>query len=311
MRCCLIGGSGFIGGHLAPLLAVSGRELTVVGRSVTPLRKLPPGAQYVSGNYGDQRLLRKLLAQADEVIDLAYATVPQTSFADPVFDIQANLPPSVSLLRCAGETRLRRIVLISSGGTVYGVAKALPITEEHPTDPISPYGITKLTIEKYGLMFHRLAELPVIIVRPGNAYGPGQLSESGQGFVATAIARVLGGREVTICGQEGTIRDYVHVTDIAKGILSALEYVQLGCCYNIGTEIGKSNRDVLRAIEPLASAHGCRIGLRVDKRRGFDVPANILDSARLREISGWTPQVPFEAGIGETWNHFAGAAGTS
>ncbi len=311
MRCCVIGGSGFIGSHLAPLLAASGRELTVVGRSASPIRKLPPGTRYVCGHYGDQQLLRKLFSQTDEVIYLAYATVPQTSFADPIFDIQANLPPIVSMLRSAAESGLRRVVLISSGGTVYGVARSLPITEEHPTNPISPYGITKLTIEKYGLMFHRLAGLPVIIARPGNAYGPGQFSETGQGFVATAIARVLSHREVTIYGQEGTIRDYVHVTDIARGILSALEHGQPGCCYNVGTGVGKSNLDVLRAIEPLASARGCRIEPRVEAQRGFDVPANILDSARLKEVSGWSPRVPFEAGIEETWNHFAGAAGAS
>ncbi len=311
MRCCLIGGSGFIGSHLVPLLAASGRDLTVVGRSAAPLRKLPAGVRYVSGDYGDRQLLRQLLAQTDEIIDLAYATVPQTSFADPVFDLQANLPPSVTLLKLGAEMRLKRIVLLSSGGTVYGVAKSLPITEAHPTDPISPYGITKLTIEKYGLMFHQLTGLPVIIVRPGNAYGPGQFSESGQGFVAAAIARVLSRRGVTIYGREGTIRDYVHVADIARGICSALELGQPGCCYNIGTGAGRSNLDVLRAIEPLASAHGLRIELRVEQARGFDVPANVLDSSRLRGISGWTAQIPFESGIGETWNHFAGAAGPS
>ena len=307
MRCCLIGGSGFIGSHLASLLAASGRELTVMGRSAAPIRKLPPGAKYVCGDYGDQQLLRKLMSQTDEVVDLAYATVPQTSFVDPIFDIQANLPPSVSMLRSAAEAGLRRVVLISSGGTVYGVARSLPIDEEHPTDPISPYGITKLTLEKYGLMFHRLTGLPVIIVRPGNAFGPGQVPEAGQGFVATAIARVLSNREVTIYGREGTVRDYVHVTDIARGITSALEHGQPGCCYNIGTGIGKSNLDVLRTIEPLASTRGRRIELRVDERRGFDVPVNILDSARLREVSGWTPRVPFEAGIEETWNFLADA----
>jgi UDP-glucose 4-epimerase len=307
MRCCLIGGSGFIGSHLAPLLAASGRELTVVGRNAAPTRKLPLGAKYVCGDYGDPQLLRKLISQTDEVVDLAYATVPQTSFADPIFDLQANLPPSVSMLRSAAEAGLRLVVLISSGGTVYGVARSLPIKEEHPTDPISPYGITKLTIEKYGLMFHLLTGLPVVIVRPGNAFGPGQIPEAGQGFIATAIARVLSNREVTIYGQEGTIRDYVHVTDIARGIASALEYGQPGCCYNIGTGIGKSNLDVMRAIEPLASTRGRRIELRVDERRGFDVPANILDSARLREASGWTPRVPFETGIEETWNFLASA----
>jgi UDP-glucose 4-epimerase len=307
MRCCLIGGSGLIGSHLASLLAASGRELTVVGRSAAPVRKLPLGTKYVRADYADQQLLRELILQTDEVVDLAYATVPQTSFADPIFDIQANLPPTVSMLRSAADADLRRVVLISSGGTVYGAARSLPINEEHPTDPISPYGITKLTIEKYGLMFHQLTGLPVIIVRPGNAFGPGQIPGVGQGFVATAIARVLSNREVTIYGREGTIRDYVHVADLARGIVSALEHGKPGSCYNIGTGIGKSNLDVLRTIEPLASAHGRRIETRVDERRGFDVPVNILDSARLREVSGWAPRVSFEAGIEETWNFLANA----
>ena len=307
MRCCLIGGNGFIGSQLALLLAASGRELTVVGRSAAPVRKLPKGAKYVCGDYGDQLLLRKLILQTDEVVDLAYATVPQTSFVDPVFDIQGNLPPSVSMLRIASEFGLRRVVLISSGGTVYGVARSLPVNEEHPTNPISPYGITKLTIEKYGLMFHRLRGLPVIIVRPGNAFGPGQVPETGQGFVATAIARVLGNREVTIYGKEGTIRDYVHVTDLARGITLALEHGQPGCCYNIGTGVGKSNLDLLKTIEPLAASYGRRIELRIEEQRGFDVPANILDSARLTEISGWKPLVPFEVGIEESWNFLGNA----
>lgn len=305
MRCCLIGGNGFIGSHLAPLLEASGRDLTVVGRSGAPARKLPPRAKYVCGDYGDQDLLRKLIAQTDELIDLAYATVPQTSFADPMFDLQANLPPSVAMLRIAAELGLRRVVLMSSGGTVYGAAQSLPIGEEHPTDPISPYGITKLTIEKYGLMYHRLRGLAVIIVRPGNAFGPGQTPEAGQGFVATAIARILSNRGVTIYGPEGTVRDYVHVADVAKGVAAALEHGQPGSSYNIGTGVGRSNADLLSSIEPLASRSGRRIDVRFDERRGFDVSANVLDSAKLTGISGWKPSIPFETGIEETWNYFA------
>ncbi len=156
-------------------------------------------------------------------------------------------------------------------------------------------------------MFHRLAGLQVVVVRPGNAFGAGQSPEKGQGFVATAIARVLGNREVTIYGQAGTIRDYVHVTDIASRIIYALEHGEPGCCYNIGTGIGKANLEVLRAIEPLVSKRGCRIELRVAEPRGFDVPANILDSARLNKASGWVPRVPFDAGIEEAWNFLADA----
>jgi UDP-glucose 4-epimerase len=306
VRCCLIGGNGFIGSHLAPLLEASGRELTVVGRSTAPARKLPPRVKYVRGDYGDQQLLGELIAQADELIDLAYATVPQTSFADPMYDLHANLPPSVAMLRSASERGLRRVVLISSGGTVYGEARSLPITEEHPTVPMSPYGITKLTIEKYGLMYHRLKRLPVVIVRPGNAFGPGQTPETGQGFVATAIARILANRGVTIYGREGTVRDYVHVADLARGVAAALDHGEPGSVYNIGTGVGKSNLDLLKSIEPLASRSGRGIDVRFEELRGFDVPANVLDSAKLTAISGWKPSIPFEVGIEETWNYFAG-----
>jgi UDP-glucose 4-epimerase len=305
MRCCLIGGNGFIGSHLAPLLEASGRELTVLGRRRAPARKMPPGAKYVCGDYRDQQLLRNLIAQTDELVDLTYATVPQTSFADPMFDLQANLPPSVAMLKDATEAGLRRVLLMSSGGTVYGAARSLPITEDHPTDPISPYGITKLTIEKYGLMYHRLRGLPVVIVRPGNAFGPGQTPETGQGFVATAIARILSGSGVTIYGPEGTIRDYVHVDDLARGVAAALDCGDPGSCYNIGTGVGTSNLELLRSIEPLAARRGLRIDVRFDEPRGFDVPVNVLDSAKLRGISGWRPSIPFEAGLEETWNYFA------
>jgi len=100
------------------------------------------------------------MSQTVEEIDLVYATVPQTGFADLIFDIQANnLPPSDSMLRGAVEFGVRRVVLISSGSDIYGVARLLPVNEEHSTNSNSLFGITKLAIEKYGLMFHRLTEL--------------------------------------------------------------------------------------------------------------------------------------------------------
>ena len=146
--CCVIGGAGFIGVHLTRLLVASGREVVIVGRRTTPPGPLPPGARYVSCDYGERARLRSILAGSAEVIDLAYSTVPQTSFADPVFDIVSNLPPSVGMLQEAVTAGVERVVLGSSGGTVYGIAETLPIREDHPTNPISPYGITKLAIEK-------------------------------------------------------------------------------------------------------------------------------------------------------------------
>jgi len=255
----------------------------------------------MAGDYGDPSVLANALQGAAEIIDLAYATVPQTSFADPIFDIQANLPPSVQLLQQAVTAKAHKVLLVSSGGTVYGNARSLPISEDHPMFPISPYGITKLTIEKYAGMFHQVADLPIVIARPGNAYGEGQRAFAGQGFIATAVHSIIRGETIRTFGAEGTIRDYVHVSDVASGILAALEHGEPGNAYNIGTGTGRSNLDVLEALEPLAAGAGLPIRNERLPARRFDVAANVLDSGKLTAASGWRPKVDFAAGLEQTW----------
>ena len=301
LECCVIGGAGFIGRHLTRLLVASGRRVRVLGRSATPSRPLPPSVQYQAGDYGDRELLKQWLAGADEVIDLAYGTVPQTSYIDPLFDIRSNLPPTVTLLQEAGAVGIRRLVIVSSGGTIYGQASALPIREDHPTEPISPYGITKLTQEKYAMMAGRCNGLPVVIARPGNAYGDEQRAFSGQGFIATAIQSVIKGAPLVMYGEPGTIRDYVHVTDVATGIMAVLERGDACNAYNIGTGIGSSNRDVLDLIEPLAKAAGHAMEVQVQSPRRFDVAVNVLDSTRLHLASGWRPKIALAEGIQKAW----------
>jgi UDP-glucose 4-epimerase len=207
----------------------------------------------------------------------------------------------VTLLKEAARHRLRKLVLVSSGGTVYGVARGLPISEEHATRPISPYGITKLAIENYGWMHHALLDVPVVVVRPGNAYGEGQRMLSGQGFIATAMQRIKAGEAVEIFGATGTIRDYIHVSDVASGIVAALDAGKPGTAYNIGTGAGLNNVDVLRLVEPHAARAGLPVRTRLLPERKFDVPANVLDSSRLRAISDWRPAVEIGAGIAGLW----------
>jgi UDP-glucose 4-epimerase len=282
-------------------LVDAGRDVIVLGRRAMPVGHLPPTVTYVSGDYGDREVLKDVLRNVEELVDLAYATVPQTSFADPIFDILANLPPSVQLLQEAAVAKVRKVVLVSSGGTVYGNAKSLPIGEEHPTSPVSPYGITKLTIEKYAGMFHQVADLPVTIARPGNAFGQGQRAFAGQGFIATAVHSIIRGETIRVFGTEGTLRDYVHVSDVASGILAVLNKGEPGHAYNIGTGVGRSNLDVLRALEPLAARAGHAIHTERLPARRFDVPANVLDARKLSSISGWRPQIAFTVGLEQTW----------
>ena len=301
MKTCVIGGSGFIGLHVTRALLEAGRDVVVLDYNPKP--GLPPGVLCLSNDYGDKNFLRKLLVSVDEVIDLAYATVPKTSFDDPINDIQANLPRSVALIQEAVAANLSKLLIVSSGGTVYGKAISLPIYETHSTNPISPYGITKLTIEKYAGMFASIAGLPIIIVRPGNAYGEEQIAFTGQGFIATSIYSILTGKKIDLFGYPGTIRDYLHVSDIAQGIVSALLHGQPGEIYNIGSGIGYSNLDVINQISPFAQHAGYAVELNRMPYRNFDVPANILDSTTLKQVSAWNPRISWSQGIQSVWNN--------
>ena len=297
----VIGGSGFIGRHVTRLLCESGRDVVVLGRRVSAGYTLPAGCRYISGDYSDRQFLHSVLKNGCEVIDLAYSTVPKTSYDDPVFDLVSNLPASVGLFQEALEAGVSRVVIVSSGGTVYGPPEELPLKETHPTRPVSPYGITKLTTDRYAMMFHRNAGLPVVVVRPANAYGEEQRAGTGQGFIAAAIDAVRAGREIEIYGKEGTIRDYIHVVDVAAGILSVLDHGEDGEIYNLGTGIGTSNLDIVRMLESHAEIRNMPVRTKILPERSFDVEANILDSSKLRNRCGWVPVISLQTGLQKMW----------
>lgn len=302
LTTCVIGGSGFIGRAVVNELLARGRRVIVVGRQIRPILPLPQGVHYVAS--GSNNALLQALESSQEVIDLAYATVPQTSFQDPINDIVVNLPEAVRLFEMAASLPLHKFVWVSSGGTVYGRTSVPLIAETHPTQPLSPYGITKLAIEKYAHMYFESHDLPIICVRPSNAFGEGQRAYSGQGFIATAIASVLDGRELTLFGQHGTIRDYLHVTDMAAGIVAALLHGRPGEVYNIGSSQGLTNREVLDQLALLANKSDLEVRVRVLPARSFDVPANVLQNSKIRADTGWQPQLNFTRALAQTWTWY-------
>jgi len=303
---CVIGGTGFIGRAVVAELVARGRQVIVVGRSSTPPR-LPAGVRYLENPLGTNLgVVHDALAAATEVVDLAYATSPGTSFNDPVNDILVNVPETVRVFELAASLpHLRKFVWISSGGTVYGRTSAEPITETHPTLPLSPYGITKLALEKYAHLYFETRQLPIVCVRPANAYGEGQQPYASQGFIATAIASILDRRELTLFGEQGTVRDYLHVADMAAGIVAALEDGVPGEVYNLGSGHGLTNRQVLEMLAPWAKAKGCSLDVRVLPPRPFDVPANVLACGKLLAASGWKPRLTMAEGLAQTWNWYA------
>jgi UDP-glucose 4-epimerase len=296
LKVLVVGGGGYIGSHLVSQLVATGRRVTVLGRGAAPKYKLPKDVDYVAGDFAQHELISRLLDEHQEVIHLAYATVPNTSFENPLADLLQNLPPTVQLFYEAANRGVK-LVLVSSGGTVYGEAVELPICETHPAKPISPYGVTKLTLENYAHLYAVTHGLKFVCIRPSNAYGVGQRPFVGQGFIATALASAMRDIPIQIFGQHGTVRDYLYISDLASGIVSALEHGRLSETYNLGSGIGLSNLDVIESITPLLREIGCEVRMENLPERSFDVKANVLDTSKLKSDTGWNEQMGFSEGI--------------
>lgn len=300
MRTLVLGGCGFIGGHVVQELIGIKREVTVLGR-VPTLGAEDASVVTLHGDYGNREFIGKLLDAHQEVVHLAYASAPKTSFDSPMVDLLDNVPRTVQLLEEVARRDIK-IVIVSSGGTVYGEARNIPISEEHQTKPISPYGLTKLTIENYANMYAKTSGLKYICVRPSNAYGIGQQPFKGQGFISTAIMTAMKGEAVKIFGPHGTIRDYIYVSDVASGIVAALRDGKLSETYNIGSGVGLNNLEIVNLLNHSILKYDERVEVENLKERLFDVKVNILDSRKLRDQAGWRPKVDILEGLETTYD---------
>lgn len=303
-KILLIGGGGFIGLHLAKALIASGREVIILGRLESIQSGQNDNFVYFSSLKISRQKLNELLLSADEIIYLAYSSVPQSSYLEPLKDISENLSLAVEMFNELKKSNVKKLVYVSSGGTVYGQAQDFLIDENHPTNPISPYGITKLAIEKYGLMFLATSNLPFVIVRPSNPYGEAQLPFKGQGFISTAIASGIIGEKVKVFGEFGTIRDYIYVDDLISGLISVLDFGKIGEIYNLGTGIGTTNLELINFVNEMANETGLLVEHEIVAERPFDVRSNVLNSCKLKRLNGWEAKVELKDGLKRTISWF-------
>lgn len=300
MRIVLLGGSGFIGRHFASFCQPEAEVVVVSRHSPLDADRLRC-VRYVQGDCTSQGFLRQVIQPGDNVVYLAYNSVPKTSFEDPLRDIQENLPLAISLLTVLRDVSVKRLLYVSSGGTVYGPSETnVPIVEDHPTNPISPYGITKLAVEKYCRMYACLFGIPLVIARPSNPYGPGQVPYRGQGFIATAVAKILQGEEIPVFGANGTVRDYLYIEDLCSAMKVLLDDDSApGAIFNIGSGIGINNLEVLKSVARAAAIPMSEIKMKFLPVRHFDVAYNVLDSRRLEAI-GWRRATSLDQGLPAT-----------
>jgi UDP-glucose 4-epimerase len=299
-RVVLLGGLGFMGSHLCRALLAERYAVRVFDRlfaSRELVEDVARGLEIVEGDVARAQDVVDACADADVLVHLVHTTVPGSSMDDPAYDITSNVVASVNWLRRLGETKVRRLVFVSSGGTVYGVPRAVPIDEAHPTDPISSYGITKLAIEKYVSAYASMLGIDYFIIRPSNVYGPGQRLHIGQGVIGVMAHRALRGEPLELWGDGGSLRDYLYVEDVTAAVVSLLDYAGAERVFNASSGEGHS---VLDIIATLRAQLGSLPEVVRKPGRGFDVPANVLDSSRLRRATGWRPSVTLWEGVART-----------
>src|SRR5205807_7104798 len=274
--------AGFLGSNLIEEAFRRGHAVTVLDRPGAP-SGIPPriraGLNWIEGDFGDPDALRPACAGQEVVFHLIGTTLPKSSNEDPEFDFVSNVRGTIRLLQAAKREGVRKIVFISSGGTVYGIPRQMPIPETHPTDPISSYGISKLAIEKYLALFHSEHGSDYVILRVANPYGPHQRPERAQGAIAVFAWKALNRQLIEIWGDGTTVRDYVYVSDVVEAMMRGMAYAGEERLFNIGSGVGRTLNEIVQGIERVL---GRSVEVNYASGRSVDVPANVLDISRAR-----------------------------
>lgn len=311
MKALIIGGNGFIGTNLADELMSRGHQVAIFDRYPSRYRQPDPRINYIFADFANHGEVAAALRGIDCVYHLAYTTLPHTSNEDPSFDVRSNVIDSLQLFQSCLDNSVSKVVFISSGGTVYGTPRSSPIPEEHPTEPICSYGITKLTIEKYLALFHHLHKLDYVVVRLANPYGILQNPHAKQGVIAVYLGNITSGKPLSIWGDGSVTRDYIYITDAARALALAGEYNAKSNeprIFNIGSGSGASIKEIVETIKATVSMP---VKVEYHEARPEDVPVNVLDISRANRLLQWQPEVSLTEGISRTWQWLQGLTATN
>lgn len=297
-RCIVLGGGGFIGTNLCQRLLAIGAEVIVVCPALLD-PEIVRGARWIRALLHETDSFAHLIGPGDYVFHLVSTTTPAGSNVDPVADMAQNVLPTLKLLDVLRDRQVRKLVFLSSGGTVYGPAVTTPTSEDQPNHPVCSYGIHKLAIEKYLALYRYLHGVNSVSLRVSNPFGPYQLGGA-QGVIATVIRKALRRETITIWGDGSAVRDYIFVADLVDAILEAasLSDLEAPSLFNIGSGQGRSIRDILDAIQGL---HGRPLTIVHEPARSIDVPVSVLDISRAQRHLRWAPATAWGPALEKTY----------
>ncbi len=302
MKILVTGGAGFIGSHIVDAYIEQGHEVVIIDDfSSGSESNLNPKAKVFRCGIQDDRV-RDIFAgnQFDIMNHHAAQMDVRKSVADPVFDAGTNVLGTLNLLQNCVEYKVKKVIFSSTGGAVYGEQETFPADESHPTWPLSPYGITKLTCEKYLFYYHQVFGLPYIAFRYANVYGPRQNPHGEAGVVAIFIEKLMRGEKAIINGDGLQTRDYVFVADLVRANLKALEHEACDVI-NLGTGKETDVNTIFRYLNELTGAN-------VEENHGEaklgEQLRSCLSIKRAGAVLDWQPEIELSAGLARTVQYF-------
>jgi len=302
MRILVTGGAGFIGSHIVDTYLAAGHDVCVVDDLSTGRRhNLPPGVRLYEVDIRDERLVQVFEKEQPDVVNhqAARANVRE-SFEQPLLYADVNVVGSVNVLECCRRFDVRNVIYASTGGAVYGEPSWLPVSEDHPVNPLDPYGASKHHVEHYLHLYRANFGISYAALRYPNVYGPRQDPYGEAGVVAIFTVSMLEGREPVINGTGEQERDFVHVSDVARASLLALG-VEGGHILNLGSGIGTSINTVFATLAEL-TGHA-RPTVHGPAKKG-EVYKIFLRSERAQQVLGWRPEMTLGSGLASTVEFF-------
>ncbi|MDD5361978.1 MAG: NAD-dependent epimerase/dehydratase family protein [Ignavibacteria bacterium] len=302
-NCIIYGGGGFIGSHLAEELLANGYSVTIFDKlnfSRANLSALKDKINIIEGDFNNETDLLSSLKGMDYVYHLVSSTLPASSNENPVYDVESNLISTLKLLQDIKNNDVRKIIFISSGGTVYGYPDYTPIKENHPRRPVCSYGIIKKTIEDYLFMYKYLYGLDYIVFRLSNPYGERQNPLYSQGVIPVFIKKFIKNETIAIWGDGEVKRDFIYIKDAVKPMVDSLVYGGAENIFNLGSGKATSLNELIGTLEKV---FGKKFPVEYIESRKVDVPVNVLDISRTAKELGYNPHTSLENGIQSTYNY--------
>lgn len=307
MKILVTGGAGFIGSHVVDAYLEQGHEVVVVDDLSTGRKtNLNPRAEFVEMDIQDERLSELFAKFRFDVVNHHAAQMDvRKSVVDPRFDARVNILGSLNLLENCVKHGVKKFIFASTGGAVYGEQETFPADETHPTWPLSPYGIAKLACEKYLFYYKEVHGLAHVILRYANVYGPRQNPHGEAGVVAIFTEKLLRGEQPIINGDGRQTRDYIHVQDLVRINLLALDYDQSDV-FNVGTGRETDVNTLFHLLKQFT-------GSPAEEKHGPAKPGEQLRSclsyAKAERTLGWRPQIDLNRGLESTVEYFKSQEG--